>query len=108
MKFRVLILSIGLLVSLQGVCSAQQNVTSGALSGRIEDSRGAVISGANVIATNLETKLRLATTSDDEGRYSFPYLRTGAYDLTVEASGFTAFTRQLTLLVGQSLELPIR
>jgi hypothetical protein len=108
MKFRVLILSVGLLVSLQGVCLAQQNVTSGALSGRIEDSRGAVISGANVIATNLETKLRLATTSDNEGRYRFPYLRTGAYDLTVEASGFTAFTRQLTLLVGQSLELPIK
>jgi hypothetical protein len=108
MKFRVLILSIGLLVLLQGVCLAQQNVTSGALSGRIEDSRGAVISGANVTAINLETKLRFATTSDDEGRYRFPYLRTGDYDLTVEASGFTAVTRQLTLLVGQSLELPIK
>jgi len=108
MKIRVLILVIGLLVSLQGVCLAQQNVTSGALSGRIEDSRGAVISGANVTVKNLETKLRLATTSDEEGRYRFPYLRTGEYELTVEAAGFNAVTRQLTLLVGQSLDLPVK
>src|ERR1044072_5370290 len=108
MKIRVLILSIGLFVLLQGVCLAQQNVTSGALSGRIEDSRGAVISGASVPAINLETKLRLATSSDEEGRYRFPYLRTGTYDLTVEAAGFNTVTRQLTLLVGQSLDLPVR
>lgn len=107
MKFRVLLLSICVLVSLGSVCLAQQNVTSGALSGRIEDSRGAVISGANVTAVNLETKLRLATISDGEGRYRFPFLRTGDYDLSVKASGFTTVTRQITVLLGQSLDLPI-
>src|ERR1051326_539725 len=108
MKIRVLILVIGLLVSLQGVCLAQQNVTSGALSGRIEDSRGAVISGASVTVKNLETKLRLATTSNEDGRYRFSYLRTCAVELPAEAAGFNAVTRQLTLLVGQSLDLPVK
>ena len=107
MKIRVFHVFICLLVSLP-IVSAQQNVTSGTLSGRIEDSRGAVVSGANVTAINLETNQRLATTSDDDGRYRFPYLRTGAYDLTVEASGFSAVTRQLTVLVGQNLELGVK
>ena len=108
MKIRVFAVSICLSISLAVVCHGQQNVTSGALSGRVEDSRGAVISGAHVTATNLETNQRLATTTDAEGRYRFPYLRTGDYDLTVEANGFTTMTKHLTLLLGQSLELPLK
>ena len=108
MKIRVLVVSIFVLVSLPALCAGQQNVTSASLSGRIEDSRGAVISGANVTATNRETNQRLATTSDGEGRYRFPYLRTGDYDVMVEATGFTSVTRQLTVLVGQTLDLPVR
>ena len=108
MKIRVFALSTCLLISLAAVCRGQLNVTSGTLSGRIEDSRGAVISGANVTATNVETSQCLATTSDDEGRYRFPYLRTGDYKLSIEAVGFTSVTRRFTLLVGQSLELPVK
>src|SRR5689334_14866974 len=100
MKIRVFVVSTCLLISLAVVGRSQQNVTSGALSGRVEDSRGAVISGANVTATNLETNQRLATTSDEEGRYRFPYLRTGDYDLTVEANGFSVLTKRFTVLVG--------
>ena len=107
MKIRVFLVSICFLVSLPAVF-AQQNVTSGTLSGRIEDSRGAVVSGANVTATNLETNQQLATTTDDDGRYRFPYLRTGDYDLKIEAIGFAAITKQFTVLVGQTLELPVK
>ncbi|HET9478560.1 MAG TPA: carboxypeptidase regulatory-like domain-containing protein [Pyrinomonadaceae bacterium] len=107
MKIRIFVISICLLVSTPALSVAQQNVTSGTLSGRIEDSRGAVVSGANVTATNLETNQRLATTSDEQGRYRFPYLRTGAYDLTVEAAGFSAVTKHMNVLVGQALEFPI-
>src|SRR6185369_2114961 len=108
MKIRVLVVSICLAVSLPAVCVGQQNVTSGSLSGRVEDTRGAVIMGANVTATNLETHQRFATASDNDGRYRFPYLRTGDYDLMIEASGFGAVTRQFSVLVGQALELPVR
>ena len=106
--FSLLVLLPGLLVMRPSGAMAQQNVTSGAVSGRIEDSRGAVVGGATVTATNPETNQRLTTTSDAEGRYRFPYLRTGDYDLTVEASGFAAVTKRLTVLVGQSLELAVK
>jgi hypothetical protein len=109
MKTRKSLVSICLLISLAQVAFSQQNVTSGTLSGRIEDSSGAVVSGANITVTNLETNQRLTTSTDAEGRYRFPYLRTGAYDLHIEAQGFNAvsFTR-LTVSVGQSLELPVK
>src|ERR1044071_9787817 len=91
-----------------GVCAAQQNVTSATLSGRIEDASGAVVSGANLTATHVETNLQLTATSDDEGRYRFPYLRTGAYDLKIDAQGFSSITKQLTVSVGQAVDLPIK
>ncbi|HKG97928.1 MAG TPA: TonB-dependent receptor, partial [Pyrinomonadaceae bacterium] len=79
-----------------------------ALSGRIEDARGAVVSGASVTATHIQTNQQLTTTSDYAGLFRFPFLRTGAYDLRIDAQGFSAVTKQLTVSVGQSLDLPIK
>lgn len=107
MKARLFLFSLFLFLS-PCLCLAQQSVTSATLSGRIEDSSGAVVSGASVTATHVETNHQLTTTSDDEGRYRFPYLRTGAYDLKIDAQGFSAMTKQLTVSVGQALDLPIR
>jgi hypothetical protein len=107
-RIRLCIFSICLFLFLPTIASAQQNVTSGALSGRIEDSSGATVSGANVTATNRETNQRLSATSDQEGRYRFPYLRTGDYDLIVEAAGFAGVSTHFTVLVGQTLELPFK
>ncbi len=107
MKIPIYLCSI-LLFLWAGVCTAQQNVTSATLSGRIEDARGAVVSGASLTATHLETSQQLTATSDDEGRYRFPYLRIGAYDLKVDAQGFSTISKQLTVSVGQALDLPIR
>ncbi|HYK22415.1 MAG TPA: TonB-dependent receptor, partial [Pyrinomonadaceae bacterium] len=91
-----------------GLAQAQQNVTSGTLSGRIEDSSGAIVSGASVTATHIETNQQLTTTSDYDGRFRFPYLRTGAYDVKIDAPGFTAVSKQLTVSVGQALDLPVK
>ena len=107
MCFRVFIVSICLVVLLPVASIAQQNVTSGSLSGRIEDSNGAIVSGANITATNIETAQKLITSTDQQGRYRFPYLRTGSYDVNVAAQGFTAVNKQLTITVGQALELPV-
>jgi hypothetical protein len=90
------------------ICAAQQNVTSATLSGQVEDTHGAVVSGANLIATHIETNQQQTATTDEEGRYRFPYLRTGAYDLKVDAQGFSTITKQLTVSVGQAVDLPIR
>src|SRR5689334_24084877 len=108
MRITIYLYAALLVFIIWGVGAAQQNVTSGTLSGRIEDERGAVVSGVTVTATHLETNQQLTTTSDVDGRYRFPYLRTGDYDLKVEAQGFESLTKQLTVLVGQALDLPIK
>ena len=107
MRIRVYLCSVLLFLSSALVC-AQQSVTSGILSGRIHDASGASISGASVVATHIETNQHLSTTSDSEGRYRFPYLRTGAYDLQIDAKGFSSATTQLTVSVGQALDLPVK
>lgn len=88
--------------------AAQQNVTSATLSGRVEDENGAAIGGAQVSITNLETNQSRTVLSDEEGRYRFSYLPVGAYQLTVERLGFKTMKEQLTLTVGQALDVPIK
>jgi hypothetical protein len=87
---------------------AQQGVTSATLSGRVEDSDGATIVGASVTVTNLDTNQNRTMLSDDEGRYRFAYLPLGSYSLRVERAGFLTVQEQLTLSVGQALDVPIR
>ena len=108
MRIPIYLYAALLVLIYSGLGAAQQNVTSGTLSGRIEDVSGAVVSGVTVTATHLETNQQLTTTSDVEGRYRFPYLRTGAYDLKIEAQGFESLTKQLNVLVGQALDMPIK
>ena len=78
-----------------------QGTVTGAVGGSVTDPKGAVVPGATVTVKNNDTGKEDTTTSDGEGRYRFPYLRTGEYDVTIEAAGFTTITRQLTVLVGQ-------
>jgi hypothetical protein len=63
---RILIAALLVLI-ISGLGAAQQSVTSGTLSGRIEDAQGASVSGVTVTATHVETNHQLSTTSDAEG-----------------------------------------
>jgi hypothetical protein len=88
--------------------TAQQSVTSAALSGRVLDSTGAAVGGASVTATNLETNQRQTAATDEEGRYRFAYLTVGTYQLAALAQGFAANNRRVTLTIGQALDVPLR
>jgi hypothetical protein len=78
------------------------------LSGHIDDPAGASIRAALIAITNIEKNQTTTATTDEEGRYSFLYLPVGHYRLRVEHPGFVTVSRELTLTVGQALELPIR
>jgi hypothetical protein len=104
--------SLPIILSLFLICvpdlRAQQTVTSATLSGRVEDASGAVVSGASLTAINLETNQKKTAITDYNGRYRFPYLQVGSYQLTIDARGFTPLTKELTVTVGQALDLPVR
>jgi hypothetical protein len=110
MKPRIHFLAILFLVSsfIPQATRAQQSVTFATLSGRIEDTAGAGVTGATVAVVNLETGQSLTTQTEADGSYRFPCLRVGKYNFSVAAEGFSKVTRQLTASVGQALDLPVQ
>ena len=74
--------------------------TTSTVTGTIQDQRSAVIVGAKVTARNLETNLTRSTVTDGAGRYTFPEMRVGQYEVRAEQPGFKANTRAVTLTVG--------
>ncbi len=70
------------------------------LLGRISDTSGAAVVGAQVIVTNLATSAVNRTVTSDTGDYVIPALQPGRYKLEVEANGFKKAIREnLTLEV---------
>jgi hypothetical protein len=89
-----------------GPAPAQQSVDVASLSGRVTDSSGAVVPGAQVSARQTDTNVTSTATTDTEGRFRFPYLRVGPYDVVVDQPGFQEAKRGLTLTVGAAFEVP--
>ncbi len=66
-----------------------QTSSTGALTGTVKDSSGAVVPNATVTATNNGTGQARNTMTDTDGTYKFGLLPPGDYKLRYEASGFT-------------------
>jgi hypothetical protein len=62
--------------------------TNGNITGTIRDTNGAVVVGVKVTATQSDTGLTRTTTSEDEGRFVFPGMPVGMYQLHAEFAGF--------------------
>ena len=76
--------------------------------GTVKDEQGAVVPGAAVKATNVDTGFsRLAATAND-GAYRIEYLSVGTYDVEVETAGFKKFVQQnVVLAVDQTQALNV-
>ncbi len=85
---------------------------SAALSGTITDPSGAVLAGARVTATNLGTGTSRIALTDGNGRYQFPSVAVGDYQVSAAKPPFRGVLRTgIHLVVGQAatvdLELPM-
>ena len=67
-----------------------QKVT-GTISGVVSDPAGAVISGAEITATNPATGATRTVKSSDHGEYSFADLPAGNYDITAKQANFKEY-----------------
>jgi len=86
---------------------AQMTVHHASVRGRVTDPTGAVVAGARVAARQTETNAMVTTTTDAEGRFRFPYLNVGPWEIKALHPGFAEAIRALTLTVGAAFELPI-
>jgi Carboxypeptidase regulatory-like domain/TonB dependent receptor len=85
----------------------QQTINNASLSGRVTDPAGALVQHALVTAKQTTTNIVRSTSTDTEGRFRFPYLPVGAYEIDIEQTGFAISTRSVTLTIGADLHLPI-
>ena len=77
---------------------------SAAISGKVDDPSGAAVSEATVTVRNMETDAKRVATTDNSGHYRIVSLPVGAYELSVEKSGFeTAEWSGIRLAVGQEV-----
>jgi Carboxypeptidase regulatory-like domain len=87
--------------------AAQETINYSSLGGRITDSQKAFVPGATVIARQSDTNVASETTTDSEGRFRFPSLKVGPYELKVHLAGFADTVRTLRLTLGGAFDVPI-
>ena len=87
--------------------AAQETINNASLAGRVTDPSGAVVRNAAVTVHALATDLSANASTDASGRFRFPYLQVGQYDVVVHDPGFADAKRVVTLTVGAAFDLPI-
>ena len=86
---------------------AQETINSASVSGRVTDPQGGVVPGALVTARQTDTNVTAETVTDAAGRFRFPYLKVGPYEVLVHLDGFADAKRALNLTVGSAFDLPV-
>jgi len=81
---------------------------TGSISGVVRDRGQAVVTGAHVTVTNVQTNLSQTTTSGPDGTYHFLALPAGSYRINATAAGFRTYTAtDITLQVNDQLKIDV-
>jgi carboxypeptidase family protein/TonB-dependent receptor-like protein len=95
MKIAKAFTSISAVVLLPAVCAfaclAQES--RGTIIGRVTDSTGAALPSVKLAIINTATNVTSTATTNDDGRFSAPFLLPGAYRVEAEKVGFKRFAR---------------
>ncbi|MBM3774013.1 MAG: carboxypeptidase regulatory-like domain-containing protein, partial [Acidobacteria bacterium] len=105
-RFRTTAATIALIATTCGLAEAQKITAT--IRGDVTGPTGASISGARIVAHNLDTGVERQGVSDDRGAYVPDFLPPGPYDVTAEQQGFSR--RRLAgivLQVNQDVRLDI-
>ncbi len=85
-----------------------QSTTQGAISGTVKNPNNEVVAGATVSVKNNETNKEATDTTDSTGGFRIVNLDPGTYTVTVNASGFAAYTNAgVTVEVGRATPLDV-
>jgi carboxypeptidase family protein len=87
-KLRDLLILVASCLTLLWCIPSFGQVLKGAITGTVVDQQGAVVSGAQVKATNTATGSVLTTTTDNSGLFRFSLIPVGDYKVEVSAKNF--------------------
>ncbi len=108
MKNRSIVLGISLFCLIVGQFSFGQSADTATIVGVVSDPTGAVIPGATLQLTHVNTGSVYNTDSNAEGYYRSPPVRIGEYLIEVESAGFKRTARRgVTLNVGDVRQVDI-
>src|SRR5690242_19861542 len=80
---------------------------TGTITGLVTDSTGAVVAGARLTLTNLQTGQTRVLTTSAEGMYTAAALLPGAYRLTIDVTGFVRIDRGASVEAGTTTSVDI-
>lgn len=86
---------------------AQETINFATVSGRVADPSGAIVQAAIVTARHIDTNTSIATQTDAEGLFRFPYLKIGTCEIRVHHQGFANSVRTIQLTVGSAFDVLI-
>src|SRR6266699_1818295 len=94
MRIRILSIFALIFVLCIGVVLAQ--TTSGSITGNVVDAQRAAIANATITITDVDKGFTQTATTDEQGRFVFPQVPPGTFDIVIEATGFKkqVITRQ--------------
>ena len=112
---KLFLVCVLIFLGLSAIPALAQNAATGVIVGQVTDQTGAAIPGASVNLTDLSTNSTTNTSSNEAGRYTFPTVPPGTYDLVVTREGFAlakvpaikvdvgmALTMNVALAIGQT------
>jgi hypothetical protein len=96
-------------VMLSGTANAQAGGSSASINGIVADPSGAVVANATVEIHQAVSGYNRSTTTDSEGKFSFPNVPFNPYHMTVTATGFaqTAQDVELRSVVGANVKISL-
>jgi len=81
---------------------------TGSIQGVVHDKSQAVVAGAKIVATNVQTNFSKETVSGADGSYRFLALAAGTYKITVTAPGFRTFAESdIDVKVNDQLQIDV-
>jgi len=97
-------LLLAALIAALPIPNASAQLTTATILGTVSDSTGAVIPGAEVTATNVDTHFTRMVPTGTDGAYRLEFLPIGRYELKVSAQGFKAYSQtNITLNLNDQL-----
>lgn len=90
-----------------GLAVGQESVQYASIGVRAVDATQSAVENAQVAARQIETNATFRGLTDGEGRYRFPYLKPGVWEITVTHPGFAPAARKIAVTVGSAFDLPI-
>ena len=105
MRFRSMAAFLAILALAATVQVWAQTITTGELAGTITDPSGAVVANAPVQLKSLDEGSVTNAKTNGDGYYKFAYLKPGNYSVSVNASGFQATEKKVSVALGASASL---